>query len=140
MKLIIDSGSTKTQWYGISNAENPTIKFQTRGYNPYYCTTDEILKSLENDLVPILNTEHITALVFYGAGCSSFVNCEIVKEGISEIFDTADVIVDHDMLGAVKALCGDDEGIACILGSDVDENQQKTTFMRKFTEIVPVGR
>jgi glucosamine kinase len=116
--LVADGGSTKVDWVLIQQGEIPQI-FNTSGLNPFIIDSAAIAKELNKKLVPSLG-EHpkgIDEIYFYGAGCSSFVNCEIVKKGIAEVFGEADIVVDHDMLGAVKALCGDDEGIACILGT-----------------------
>ncbi|MGK0389526.1 MAG: glucosamine kinase [Maribacter sp.] len=116
--LVADGGSTKVDWALIQNGEAPQT-FHTSGLNPFIINSTAIAKELQERLVPHLG-EHpkgIDEIYFYGAGCSSFVNCEIVKKGITEVFEKADVIVDHDMLGAVKALFGDDKGIACILGT-----------------------
>lgn len=116
--LVADGGSTKVDWVLIQQ-DKVSETFNTSGLNPFIIDSDAIAKELDEKLVPRLgeNTKNIDEIYFYGAGCSSFVNCEIVKKGISEVFENADIVVDHDMLGAVKALCGDDEGIACILGT-----------------------
>jgi N-acetylglucosamine kinase-like BadF-type ATPase len=39
------------------------------------------------------------------------------SEGNQSVFHDAEVHVTHDLMGAAKALCGDDKGIACILGT-----------------------
>lgn len=117
-KLVADGGSTKVDWVLIQQGKAPQI-FKTAGLNPFIIDSAAITKELNEKLVPSLgkHAKEIDEVYFYGAGCSSFVNCEIVKKGIVEVFNEANVVVDHDMLGAVKALCGDDEGIACILGT-----------------------
>ncbi len=40
-----------------------------------------------------------------------------MKHAIQKVFPGAKVFVDHDLMGAAKALCGDEKGIACILGT-----------------------
>ena len=39
MKLVADSGSTKTDWYLLK--EQDVVLYNTQGYNPYYWTTEE---------------------------------------------------------------------------------------------------
>jgi glucosamine kinase len=54
---------------------------------------------------------------FYGTGCSNPGNVTIVKKAIQKVFSKAKISVDHDLMGAAKALCGTEKGIACILGT-----------------------
>jgi N-acetylglucosamine kinase-like BadF-type ATPase len=56
-------------------------------------------------------------LFYYGTGCSNPANVALVKKAIKAVFKTGKVFVDHDLAGAAKALCGDQKGIACILGT-----------------------
>ena len=49
MKIIADSGSTKTTWVLINN--NDVVKtLHTKGYNPYYYDSKSLMESLENEL------------------------------------------------------------------------------------------
>ena len=54
---------------------------------------------------------------FYGTGCKNPVNMQMFKRVLSNIFKNAAVLIDNDLSGAAKALCGNDKGIACILGT-----------------------
>jgi len=54
---------------------------------------------------------------FYGTGCSNAANVRQVKKAVKNVFPGAEVRVDHDLMGAARALCGDKKGIACILGT-----------------------
>ena len=56
MKLVADSGSTKTDWYLVD--DNKISTFSTQGYNPYYCTTAEVQKSLELELLGNLDQDN----------------------------------------------------------------------------------
>jgi N-acetylglucosamine kinase-like BadF-type ATPase len=42
---------------------------------------------------------------------------KLVKKAIQRVFSDATVMVDHDLMGAARALCGKEKGIACILGT-----------------------
>ncbi len=118
LTLIADSGSTKTDWVLIDkNSILSNVK--TIGFNPYFQTKEQISKELLQNLKPILN-EHISKIAhiyYYGAGCSTDVNCKIVLDGIYSALELKNIDIHHDLLAAARALCGVEPGIACILGT-----------------------
>ena len=112
MKLIADSGSTKTDWRldGL---------YSTQGINPFHMSEDTILDILRNELLPQLGatSSSIEEIEFYGAGCT-VAKIPVMKALLSEVFPSArNIVVGSDMLGAAKALLGNKEGVACILGT-----------------------
>jgi N-acetylglucosamine kinase-like BadF-type ATPase len=81
-------------------------------------TREEIAAMLMKELKPSMKKERIDEIYFYGTGCSSEHNIKSVKKALKFAFPTAGKIkVDHDMMGAAKALCGHEKGVACILGT-----------------------
>ncbi len=118
MILIADSGSTKTSWR-LAKSSDDVAKAYTIGYNPDYYSTSEMIESMRNELLPQLfvDTEEVAQIFFYGAGCSRPDNIAKVKNALAVHFPAADIFVDHDLLGAARALCGRTPGIACILGT-----------------------
>jgi N-acetylglucosamine kinase-like BadF-type ATPase len=40
-----------------------------------------------------------------------------MKAALKGVFPQSEIAVDHDLMGAAKALCGDEKGVACILGT-----------------------
>ncbi len=54
---------------------------------------------------------------FYGTGLSNPNNAKIISNALKQLFTQAKVAVDTDMLAAARALCGNEKGIACILGT-----------------------
>ena len=119
MKLVVDSGSTKTDWGFFNNKKDLTI-YKTQGINPYHQSQEQIRDILEGELLP--NIDHIdrnqiNELFFYGAGCATKATCELMSYILKGFFPNATVSVDSDMLGAARALCGKSEGVACVLGT-----------------------
>jgi len=41
----------------------------------------------------------------------------MVSRALKKNFPTADIEVDHDLMGAARAVCGHEKGVACILGT-----------------------
>ena len=119
MKLVVDSGSTKTDWGFFSTLYDvKTVK--TQGINPCHQSEDEIRTIISSELLP--NTQNIdlaavTEVYYYGAGCATQSICAQMAGILSEFFKSAAITVDSDMLGAARALCGRAEGVACVLGT-----------------------
>ena len=116
MKLIADSGSTKTTWCLISDKRpNENERYVTGvGINPV--RDDEAAISSALDDVDLLSTSEINEVHFYGAGCIP-TTIPIMERVLSKRFPDASIEVASDLLGAARALCGKEEGIACILGT-----------------------
>lgn len=116
MILIADGGSTKTDWRLLKNGlEYKQIK--TTGFNPYLVGSDEIESILWKELQPFIDTDGVKKIYYYGTGCSSVAKKQVVESAFERIFKSADIMIDHDLLGAARALCGDQAGIAAILGT-----------------------
>jgi glucosamine kinase len=116
MILIADGGSTKTDWRLIKEGREYK-QVQTSGFNPYLVGSDEIEVILWKELQPYIDNKGISAVYYYGAGCSTPVKNMIVETAFEKIFPGARLYISHDLLAASHALCGDEEGIAAILGT-----------------------
>jgi len=122
MKLIIDSGSTKTDWC-LTYGEKKIKTAKSEGINPFF-QSDEIIARIFKDSIAELQIPHtLSGIYFYGAG--------IRKEMSNRLYDiilkainynaiknsNLTISVEGDLLGAARALCQNEEGIACILGT-----------------------
>ena len=116
MILIADGGSTKTDWRLIKDGREYK-KIQTSGFNPYLVGSDEIEEILWKELQPYIDNNGVSAVYYYGAGCSTAVKNQIVETAFEKIFTKAKLFISHDLLAASHALCGDVEGIVAILGT-----------------------
>lgn len=111
--LIVDAGSTKTDWIVLENG-TVTHRVATRGFNPNYSdpkTLPEILKELPADL-PV-----IEQVFYYGSGCGTEANREMVRRCLKTRFKKAEISVTHDLMAVCHAVLGHEKGIACILGT-----------------------
>jgi glucosamine kinase len=115
VKLICDSGSTKAEWCLLDGKKKKIVA--TQGLSPYFLSTQQIQAVIEKELLPKIKNFTINEVFFYGTGCSNPQNVAAVKKAIKSVFKLAKVAVDHDLMGAAKALCGRHKGIACILGT-----------------------
>lgn len=116
MKLIADSGSTKTTWT-LMEDQRIITSVQTAGMNPYFITSETVEAILKADLVPNIPADFVKKIFFYGSGCSTENNNNMLRDAMMLFFRKASVDVYHDILGAARALLGKEKGIACILGT-----------------------
>ena len=115
MKLIADSGSTKTDWV-LTDGGGSVGRYHTQGINPVHQTENEILAILHHELLPQLSHSP-SAVYFYGSGVRPELE-NVVAEVLQAAFPSATTVEAHsDLLGAARAVCGSSEGIACILGT-----------------------
>lgn len=115
MKLVADSGSTKTAWRLIELSGKIT-QAETLGLNPFFRTEEDIFQELYDKLLPLSGTD-IQQVYFYGAGVTGPEKGEVVKKAIERIYAKSKVSVQSDMLGAAHALFADQPGITCIIGT-----------------------
>src|SRR5688500_16586263 len=98
MILIADSGSTKTDWVLLDDKHR--ITYKTIGYNPYFTNSENIYRSVSENLIPQFDATTVQKVFFYGAGCSEADKNSIVNKALTRCFINAEVVVGHDMLAA----------------------------------------
>ena len=116
MILIADCGSTKTDWV-LLNEGNIVSRINTQGFNPTQQSSEDIYKRLSEELSGKINPEAPKTIHFYGSGCAYEGANERMRRALSSFFDTDNININSDLLAAARALCGHEEGIACILGT-----------------------
>ena len=119
MVLIADSGASNTAWRMLYES-GEVGQAVTDGFNPYLQNADEMTRALQDNLLPQLTNVSVKEVHFYGAGCSSEDNIRKVSTAINNVFPSATIAVSHDLLAAARALCGQEPGIACIMGTGVN--------------------
>jgi glucosamine kinase len=119
MIMIADSGSTKTTWV-LLDQNSIKKSVTTQGLNPYFTPPDLMKSILADEFVPRVSDipqTPISRIWFYGAGCSTSNNNNLINSTLLQFFPDAVVSVEHDILGAARALFNRESGIACILGT-----------------------
>lgn len=113
--LIADSGSTTTDWI-VASRDNVEIRFKTAGINPIYQDATSIAEMLLKSF-PKYDFNDVERVFFYGAGCIGDDTNKVIINALQTILTNAEIDVNSDLLGAARALCGREAGIACILGT-----------------------
>lgn len=116
MILIADSGSTKTDWV-LHDGKAIVIRINTQGLNPTQQSAEDIYKVISTELDGKIAPDAPDTIYFYGAGCAYETADNRMKKALEQYFITRDIHIHSDLLAAARALCGHEEGIACILGT-----------------------
>ena len=117
MILIADSGSTKCDWIAINTSGEVLGEFSTQGLNPYFHKEDLIEEALLVNKKLMGISSEVVKIFFYGAGASSAELVKVMTDGLARIFKTAQIVVDHDLVGAAYAAYDGEENITCIMGT-----------------------
>ncbi|MGH2563805.1 MAG: N-acetylglucosamine kinase [Ginsengibacter sp.] len=115
IKLIADSGSTKTEWCLLHGKKKTIVLSQ--GMSPYFVNDLQMEGIMRQEVLPHIKKIAVEEIFYYGTGCTNPANTKMVKRALKNIFPGAIVKIESDVDGAAKALCGKGKGIACILGT-----------------------
>ncbi len=115
MILIADSGSSKTDWVVVDNGE--THLYKSLGLNPYLLLWNEIHAEIRKVLDGQFDFSKVKKVFFYGAGCTGQDQIQKVEQALKQCFAKAELTVDSDIYGAIRATANDSEGVVSILGT-----------------------
>ncbi len=111
--IVIDSGSTKADWIHFPSGS----KLTTKGFNPFYHKTHEITLELRKHIDFLTQFYDTSEIFWYGSGCSNPQKNDIIYNALKLFFPISQIYIEHDLLGAARALLSNQKGIACILGT-----------------------
>ncbi len=118
LTLIADCGSTKVQWILLDDESGDIYAdFTTTGFNAVLTPPGEIAATLASEVAPKLAPYNIYSLRFYGAGCIGGDTDRRLQQLLRDNIPHDRCEISSDLVGAARALLGNSEGIACILGT-----------------------
>lgn len=118
MILVVDSGSTKTDWIAVDNKGEILFSTQTLGLNPQVLSSAILKERIINNFDLFQNREKVTHLYFYGAGCGVDSPQKRIRRVFDEIFTQSEIIIQEDTYAAVYAAADiGKKSIVCILGT-----------------------
>ncbi|MFL2639379.1 MAG: N-acetylglucosamine kinase [Flavobacteriaceae bacterium] len=118
MKLIVDSGSTKTDWISIDDNGEILFETQTLGLNPQVLSEHILEERIINNYEIYQSRKKVTDIYFYGAGCGTEPPKELIRKVFTPIFKNSNFIIKEDTYAAVYSCCNKNEkAIVSILGT-----------------------
>ncbi|MEL7118659.1 MAG: hypothetical protein AAFO07_04440 [Bacteroidota bacterium] len=116
MIIVADSGSTKADW-AVVKADGAHDIINTIGFNPVYHKESLIYDETSKAFTGKIPVEEVEAVYYYGTGCWDTQKKGVIAAALQHLFGKANVLVEHDLVGAARAACGKSPGIACIIGT-----------------------
>ena len=137
MILVVDSGSTKTDWIAVDSKGKTLFATQTLGLNPQVLSSAILKERIINNFDLFQNRKEVTHLYFYGAGCGVDSPQKRIRRVFDEIFVNSEIIIKEDTYAAVYAAADfGHKSIVCILGTgsnctyfDGKEIEQRVTSL-----------
>lgn len=118
--IIADGGSTKVDWALIDRTKGELLhRFKSDGVNPSIDNSDVLFTKISKagEEIKQVTAAPLSFIEYYGAGCVSETSMNRLRCALDKIFGAATIIVDSDLTGAAKSVCGIHPGIVCILGT-----------------------
>ena len=117
MKIIAESGATKTDWRLVTD-DGMVTKASGAGLNPSVLNAEQIRAAIA-PVMPVLNPEGkaVHEIHFYGAGLVSAAVSAPLADALSMWYPFADMQFHSDMLAAARALFGNGSGVVAIMGT-----------------------
>jgi len=117
MILLCDSGSTKADWAVMSSNGSLTDQIETPGLNPLFQTEKEMVNILLQTPSLLHFKNKVAQVFFYGVGCGDANRKLTVQNALEDFFGNAQIQVDTDLMGAVKAVYDGKPCSVSILGT-----------------------
>ncbi|MDR1023176.1 MAG: hypothetical protein LBL94_07910 [Prevotellaceae bacterium] len=116
MLLVVDSGSTKSDWRLVL-PDGTRRSYAGRGINPLHVPQGSLPAAVRERVPCELQGVQPRQLFFYGAGCTQTAATCALAEAFTCLFAQAKVAVLPDLLGAARALFGRRKGLVAVLGT-----------------------
>lgn len=116
--LIGDIGGTTSRWAIVPEGGVGLMPMELPGYNP--ATGDPAAMQAGLRKWEASGAPRPSEIIAYGAGCGSRERAERMRAALSEVWPTARVRVETDLLGAARGLYGTDSGLVLILGTGMN--------------------
>ncbi len=118
MYLIVDSGSTKTDWFAVDQSGEVLFSTQTLGLNPQVLSSAILNERIINNYQIYSNRDEVTHLYFYGAGCGIQSTVDRILKVFQDIFTKCKFSIKEDTYAAVYSTAAPNlPSIVCILGT-----------------------
>lgn len=120
MKLIVESGATKSDWRLVTDCGEQVGRFMAEGMNVSTMSVDrvsDIISRTARCVTAAAAGDTVKEVYFYTAGVITEEIESFLTSVLGSEFAGAEVEIQNDLVAAARALCGHKPGIAAILGT-----------------------
>lgn len=120
MKLIVESGATKSDWRLVTDCGEQVGRFMAEGMNVSTMSVDRvsyIISRTARCVTAAAAGNAVREVYFYTAGVITDEIEAFLTSVLGSVFAGAEVEIQNDLVAAARALCGHEPGIAAILGT-----------------------
>ncbi len=110
--IVGDAGGTSTQWRIIEDGN--ISQYETVGFNAYTHKIEDLKQSILETFKEKIDSSNPTYL--YAAGVDTQEQRLETCKALQDVFGDS-LIVENDLVGVARSLCGKESGNVCILGT-----------------------
>lgn len=114
--LVIESGGSKSDWWYFDGKTNRIEHIRSKGYHPRWSA-----QNMSKTILPFILNEkknwHPDFIYYYGTGIYFKNASKRLKALLGESFQTGNIKIEDDLIGAAKATYKEKAGIIAILGT-----------------------
>ena len=115
MKIIVESGATKSDWRVLEGCEQ-TARLLRDGMNLSSMSPEAVHGTFTRTLSEI-GAQELEGFYFYTAGIVTPELREEFSAAVRAVAKVGDIDIQDDMVGAARSVCGRSEGIVAIMGT-----------------------
>ena len=116
--ILVESGATKSDWRVVDSSGAAIRQFLKPGMNVSTMKMEDILATVTDAFeTEDLNALDVRGFYLYTAGVVTDQIRKEIASHVQSISSIEDVDVQDDLMGAARAVCGREPGIAAILGT-----------------------
>ncbi|MBQ9462338.1 MAG: hypothetical protein IJU68_01615 [Bacteroidales bacterium] len=116
MKIIVESGATKSDWRLISGSGEQVERKLLGGINVSTASMSHNIDTLRKGLAAF-GGERLDGVYFYTAGIVTPEVRSLFEAEVRSAADAGEVDVQTDLVAAARAVCGRESGIVAIIGT-----------------------
>lgn len=116
MKILVESGATKSDWRIISEDGTPKDRLLMPGMNVSTIQMSFIKDTLTQSFAAI-GADRLDGFYLYTAGIVTPAIREELVAHIKSCVKVDDIDIQNDLMGAARSVCGHSAGIAAIMGT-----------------------
>lgn len=119
-RLIGDIGGTSSRWAFVQAPGASAATIRLPGFNPATGDPAALQQGLREANMEELAGPGQLQVIAYGAGCGTKARADRMRDALLEVWPSAELEIESDLLGAARSLYGNEAGLVLILGTGMN--------------------